>query len=78
MEKSIEEKVIALVADKLGVDIKDVKPESTLTGDLGADSLDAVEILMEAENDFGIKIPDEDAEKIKTVGDIVTYIQAHK
>ena len=71
----IESKVKAIIVDKLGVDEADVKPEASFTNDLGADSLDAVELIMEFEKEFGISIPDDKAEKIGTVGDAIAYIE---
>ena len=70
----IEAKVKAIIVDKLGVDESEVKPESSFTNDLGADSLDTVELIMEFEKEFGISIPDDKAEKIGTVADAVAYI----
>ncbi len=70
--------VMAIVSEKLGVDKDKVKVETSFIGDLGADSLDMVELLMNLEDQFKMTIPDEDAEKIKTVGDAVTYIQENK
>jgi len=74
----IESKVKAIVVEKLGVDEKDVTPEASFTNDLGADSLDTVELIMELEKEFGIQIPDEAAEKIATVGDVINYIENNK
>ena len=71
----IEAKVKDIIVDKLGVDEADVKPEASFTNDLGADSLDTVELIMEFVKVFGISIPDDKAEKIATVGDAITYIQ---
>ena len=71
---NIEEKVIAIVADKLGRDVTEVTPEKSFVNDLGADSLDTVELLMVFENEFKIKIPEDIQEKISTVGDAVKYI----
>ena len=71
----IEAKVKDIIVDKLGVDEADVKPEASFTNDLGADSLDNVELIMEFEKEFGISIPDDKAEKIATVGDAIAYIQ---
>ena len=71
----IEAKENAIIVDKLGVDEAEVKPEASFTNDLGADSLDTVELIMEFEKEFGISIPDDKAEKIATVGDAVAYIE---
>ncbi len=71
----ISTKVIAIIVDKLGVDENEVTPEASFTNDLGADSLDTVELIMEFEKEFNIAIPDEEAEKIGTVGDAITYIE---
>lgn len=71
----IEEKVKAIIVDKLGVDEAEVKPEASFTNDLGADSLDTVELIMEFEKEFDIQIPDEKAEKITTVGEAIKYIE---
>lgn len=72
------EKVKAIVVDQLGVDEADVSMESTLIDDLGADSLDIVELIMAFEEEFDVEIPDDVAEKIKTVSDTVTYIDQNK
>ena len=72
---AIEEKVNAIIVDKLGVDETEVKPEASFTNDLGADSLDTVELIMEFEKEFNISIPDDKAEKISTVGDAIAYIE---
>lgn len=71
----IIDKVQAIIAEKLSVDAADVTPEKSFTNDLGADSLDTVELIMEFEKVFGIQIPDEEAEKIATVGDAIAYIE---
>ena len=71
----LEAKVTAIIIEKLGVDESDIAPEASFTNDLGADSLDTVELIMEFEKEFDMTIPDEDAEKIATVGDAITYIQ---
>ena len=68
-------KVKAIMVDKLGVDEKEVTPEASFTNDLGADSLDTVELIMEFEKEFDIAIPDDQAEKIGTVGDAIAYIE---
>ncbi len=72
----IEAKVKEIIMNKLGVDEGQVTPAASFTNDLGADSLDTVELVMEFEKAFNLQIPDEDAEKISTVGDAVKYIQA--
>ena len=74
----IAERVKAIIVDKLSVNESEVTPEATFAQDLGADSLDTVELIMEFEKEFEISIPDEDAEKITTVGDAITYISAKK
>ena len=73
----IEARVKAIIADKLSVEETEVKPEASFTNDLGADSLDTVELIMEFEKEFGISIPDDQAEKISTVGDAVAYIESN-
>jgi len=70
----IKSKVIAIIVDKLGVDESEVTLEASFTNDLGADSLDTVELIMEFEKEFNIAIPDDKAENIATVGEAVTYI----
>jgi acyl carrier protein len=75
---SIEAKVKSIIADQLGVSEDEIKTESSFIEDLGADSLDIVELVMAMEEEFEIEIPDEEAENIKTVGDAVTYINTHK
>ena len=74
----IQDKVVKIIVDKLGVKESEVTPEASFTGHLGADSLDTVELIMEFEKEFDIQIPDEDAEKIATVGDAIAYIESHK
>ncbi|MFN2396325.1 MAG: acyl carrier protein [Bacteroidales bacterium] len=71
----ISTRVKAIIVDKLGVDEKEVTPEASFTNDLGADSLDTVELIMEFEKEFNIAIPDDQAEKISTVGDAIAYIE---
>ena len=71
----IAEKVKSIIVDKLGVEESEVTTEASFTNDLGADSLDTVELIMEFEKEFDISIPDEEAEKIQTVGDAVSYIE---
>lgn len=73
----IAERVKSIIVDKLGVDPKEVTLEASFTNDLGADSLDQVELIMEFEKEFSISIPDEAAEKIHTVGDAVSYLTEH-
>jgi len=69
-----QEKVKSIIAEQLGVKPEEVTPEASFVDDLGADSLDTVELVMALEEEFGIEIPDEDAEKITTVGDAIKYI----
>jgi acyl carrier protein len=71
----IATRVKAIIVDKLGVDEKEVTPEASFTNDLGADSLDTVELIMEFEKEFNMAIPDDQAEKIGTVGDAISYIE---
>jgi acyl carrier protein len=71
----ISTRVKAIIVDKLGVDEKEVTPEASFTNDLGADSLDTVELIMEFEKEFNLAIPDDQAEKIGTVGDAIAYIE---
>lgn len=75
MSQDVEGKVKSIIVDKLGVDESEVAAEANFTNDLGADSLDTVELIMEFEKEFDISIPDEDAENIATVGDAVEYLQ---
>ena len=74
----IAEKVKKIIVDKLGVDESEVTNEASFTNDLGADSLDTVELIMEFEKEFDISIPDEEAEKIQTVGEVVNYLNNAK
>jgi acyl carrier protein len=74
----IAEKLKKIIVDRLGVDESEVTPESSFTNDLGADSLDTVELIMEFEKEFDISIPDEEAEKIQTVGQAIAYVEAQK
>lgn len=71
------DKVKKIISEQLGVDEGEISPESHFIDDLGADSLDTVELVMALEEEFGIEIPDEDAEKIQTVGDVSKYIDEH-
>lgn len=73
--ENVFKSVIGIVVEELGVDPEEVTPEASFIDDLGADSLDVVELVMAFENEFDIEIPDEDAEKIKTVQDAVDYIE---
>lgn len=75
---AIIDKVKAIIVEQLGVEEEDVKVESSFVDDLGADSLDIVELVMALEEEFELEIPDEDAEKIRTVGEAVKYIQDHQ
>ena len=72
------DKVKEIIVEQLGVEPDQVKPESNFVDDLGADSLDTVELIMSFEEEFGVEIPDTEAEKIKTVQDVINYIEAHK
>ena len=74
---SIEERVMNIVAEQMGVEKAQITPETSFVNDLGADSLDTVELVMELEDEFDLSIPDEDAEKIQTVGQAMTYIKEH-
>ncbi|MBK9291686.1 MAG: acyl carrier protein [Bacteroidetes bacterium] len=71
----VREKVIAIIVDKLGVEPSEITNEASFTADLGADSLDTVELIMEFEKEFNIAIPDDQAEKIGTVGDAIKFIE---
>jgi acyl carrier protein len=71
----IEQRVKEIIADQLGEPIENITPDKDFVQDLGADSLDVVELVMALEEEFGIEIPEEDAEKIKTVGDAINYIK---
>ncbi|MBO8130922.1 MAG: acyl carrier protein [Candidatus Marinimicrobia bacterium] len=69
------EKIKDIVAEKLGVEKEKITPEASFIDDLGADSLDTVELIMKMEEEFGIEIPDEEAEKLRTVGDVIEYLK---
>ena len=73
----IASRVKAIIVDKLGVEESEVTNEASFTNDLGADSLDTVELIMEFEKEFGVSIPDDQTEKIQTVGDAIAYIEAN-
>jgi acyl carrier protein len=73
----IKSKVISIIVDKLGVDENEVTDNASFTNDLGADSLDTVELIMEFEKEFNIAIPDDQAENIQTVGHAISYIEKH-
>ena len=77
-EKEIFEKLKTIVVDQLGVNEENVTMEATFVDDLAADSLDIVELVMTIEEEFDLEIPDSDAEKIVTIGDVVKYIEEHK
>ncbi len=72
---AVQEKITEIIVEQLGVKPEEVVPEASFVDDLGADSLDTVELVMALEEEFGIEIPDEDAEKIQTVGDAIRYIE---
>jgi len=75
---NIEQKVKSIIAEQLGVGEDEIKPESNFIDDLGADSLDIVELVMAMEEEFEVEIPDDEAENIKSVGDAINYINSHK
>ena len=77
-DETTEQRIKAIIVEKLGVDEADVTREASFTNDLGADSLDTVELIMELEKEFDMTIPDEDAEQIATVGDAVSYVEEKK
>ncbi len=77
MAESTEEKVIEIVSEQMGVDKSEITRETSFVNDLNADSLDTVELVMEFEDQFELSIPDEDAEKIQTVGQAIDYIGEH-
>ena len=72
------EKMKPIIAEQLNVEESEIKAESNFKEDLGADSLDAVELIMEFEKEFGISIPDNEAERLRTIGDAVRYIETHR
>lgn len=74
-EKTIEEKVKDIIVDQLGVNPEQVTPTASFIEDLGADSLDTVELVMAFEEEFGVEVPDEDAEKLQRVSDVIKYIE---
>jgi acyl carrier protein len=74
---ALEDRVRDLIVDQLGVSADEIKKEASFIDDLGADSLDTVELIMAFEEEFGIEIPDEDAEKMGTVGDAISYLENH-
>ncbi len=71
----LEQRIKEIIADQLGVEVDKLNPNAKFVEDLGADSLDVVELVMAFEEEFGIEIPDEDAEKIRTVGDVIDYLK---
>jgi len=76
-EKPIEDKVRDIIVDQLGVNAEQVVKDARFIEDLGADSLDTVELVMAFEEEFSIEVPDEEAEKLQTVGDVVSYVEEH-
>ncbi len=77
-DKSIEDRVKDIIVDQLGVSADQVTPEAKFVEDLGADSLDTVELVMAFEEEFDIEVPDEEAEKLQSVGDVITYINSQQ
>ena len=77
MSEELTKKVYGIIAEQLGIEEDDIKLEASFVDDLGADSLDIVELVMALEEEYGIEIPDEDAEKIQTVQDAINYIKDH-
>lgn len=77
-DKSIEDRVKDIIVDQLGVNADQVNPEAKFVEDLGADSLDTVELVMAFEEEFDVEVPDEEAEKLQSVGDVITYINNAK
>lgn len=77
MSDNTEAKVKDIIVEQLGVSADQVKPEAKFIEDLGADSLDTVELVMAFEEEFGIEVPDEDAEKLQSVGDVITYVDSN-
>ena len=75
MSANVQEKVRSIIAEQLGVKPEQVTPQASFIDDLGADSLDTVELVMALEEEFGVEIPDEEAEKLVTVGDAIQYIE---
>jgi len=73
---AVADKVKSIIAEQLGVKIEEVKPEASFIDDLGADSLDTVELIMALEEEFSVEIPDEDAEKMTKVGDAISYVES--
>ncbi|CAB4242993.1 MULTISPECIES: acyl carrier protein [Methylacidimicrobium] len=76
-KKSIEERVKEMIVEQLGVNPEQVTPKAKFIEDLGADSLDTVELVMAFEEEFNVEVPDEEAEKLQTVGDVIRYIEEH-
>jgi acyl carrier protein len=74
-EKSVEQRIKDIIVDQLNVNADQVTPEAKFIEDLGADSLDTVELVMALEEEFGVEIPDEEAEKLQTVGDVLKYVE---
>ncbi len=77
-EKTTEQRIKDIIVDQLGVNADQVTPEAKFIEDLGADSLDTVELIMALEEEFGIEVPDEEAEKLQSVGDVVKYIEENQ
>jgi len=78
MAKATEDRMIEIITERLGVSKEEVRPEASFIDDLGADSLDIVELVMAMEEEFDIEIPDEEAEKIQTIGDAIAYLKGQQ
>ncbi len=78
VEKTTEERIKDIIVDQLGVNADQVTPDAKFIEDLGADSLDTVELIMALEEEFGIEVPDEEAEKLQSVGDVIKYIEENQ
>ena len=78
MSDALEQRIRAIIADQLGVDLSEVRAEASILDDLGADSLDLVELVMALEEEFDIEVPDDDVEAMRTIGDVERYVQTQR